>query len=218
MSNPIEEYWKIRLESTKQALEKNGFEAHIAENTEDAHRLILGKMLPEYNPKTISFGGSVSVVGSGIYDDLKRSSSPYEVIDTFDHTLPAAKKWELRRQALLSDVFITGTNALTEDGMLLNLDAFGNRVAALCFGPNHVIIIVGRNKIVADESEAVSRIKNYAAPVNTIRLNKKTPCAKTGKCHDCNSPDRICNVWTIHEKCFPEKRIKVILVNEDFGF
>jgi hypothetical protein len=107
---------------------------------------------------------------------------------------------------------------VTETGQLVNLDMYGNRIAAITFGPKHVIILVGRNKIVADMEEAVSRIKNYAAPVNAMRLGKKTPCAKSGLCEDCKSPDRICNTWTITEKSFPKGRVKIVLINEDLGF
>ena len=107
---------------------------------------------------------------------------------------------------------------MTETGQLVNLDMIGNRVGALTFGPKNVIILVGRNKIVPDLDEAMFRIKNYAAPVNTMRLDKKTPCAKTSFCGDCKSPDRICNTWTITEKSFPKKRVIIILINKDLGF
>ena len=119
---------------------------------------------------------------------------------------------------MLVDLFITGTNAVTEKGRLVNLDMIGNRVAAITFGPKNVIIMVGRNKIVADVDEAIERIKTYAAPVNVMRLEKKTPCLQTGVCQNCKSPERICNAWTISEKSFPQGRIKVILINEDLGF
>jgi hypothetical protein len=125
---------------------------------------------------------------------------------------------ERRRQALLVDLFITGSNAVTETGQLVNLDMFGNRVGAITFGPKHVVVLVGRNKIVTDVDEAMLRIKNYVAPVNTMRLKKKTPCRKTSYCEECNSPDRICNTWTITEKSFPKGRVKVLLINEDMGF
>ena len=94
----------------------------------------------------------------------------------------------------------------------------GNRVCGLTFGPRHVVVLVGRNKIVPDIEEAMFRIKNYAAPVNAMRLGKKTPCAETSYCQECKSPDRICNTWTITEKSLPKGRIKVILINEDLGF
>jgi hypothetical protein len=94
----------------------------------------------------------------------------------------------------------------------------GNRVGALTFGPKNVVVVVGRNKLVLGLEEGMQRIKDYVAPVNTMRLDKKTPCAKTGECHDCSSPDRICNTWTITEKSFPKGRIIVILVNEELGY
>jgi len=140
------------------------------------------------------------------------------VLDTFDKSISKEDMVERRRQALLTDLFITGANALTEDGWLVNLDMIGNRVAAITFGPKNVVIIVGRNKVVPGLEEAFDRIKDYTAPVNTMRLDKKTPCRKTGICHDCGSPDRICNYWGITEKSFPKGRIKVVLVNEDLGF
>jgi hypothetical protein len=141
-----------------------------------------------------------------------------KVLDTYDKNISREEGLERRRQALLADLFICGTNAITDSGKLVNLDMIGNRVAALTFGPKHVIVLAGRNKIVEDVDAAVARIKNFAAPVNTRRLDKKTPCVATSYCQDCNSPDRICNVWTITEKCFPKGRVKVILINDDLGF
>ena len=116
------------------------------------------------------------------------------------------------------DVFITGVNAVTENGKLVNLDGTGNRVAALAFGPRHVIVLAGRNKVVADEAAARERVRNWAAPANAARLERKTPCVKTLHCEDCSSPDRICNVWSITEKSWPKGRIKIVLVDEDLGF
>ena len=125
---------------------------------------------------------------------------------------------ERRRQALLVDLFITSTNAVTESGQLVNLDMIGNRIGGITFGPINVIILVGRNKIVADLKEAIFRVKNYVAPANAMRLDKKTPCVKTAYCEECKSPDRICNTWTITEKSFPKGRVKVVLINQDLGF
>jgi L-lactate utilization protein LutB len=125
---------------------------------------------------------------------------------------------ERRRQALLADLFFTGSNAVTETGLLVNLDMVGNRVAGITFGPKHVVLFIGRNKIVPTLDDAMQRVKNYAAPANAIRHpGLKTPCMKTAVCMDCSSPDRICNTWCITEKCFPKGRIKIILVNQDLG-
>ena len=141
-----------------------------------------------------------------------------EVLDSFDKKISKEDMLERRRRALLVDLFITGTNAITESGQLVNLDMIGNRVGALTFGPKWVIVLVGRNKLVADLEEAMFRVKNYVAPVNSMRLDKKTPCVKTSYCQECKSPDRICNSWTITEKSFPKGRIKIVLINEDLGF
>ena len=217
MENPIENYWKNRLAELKDALTENNFEVFVVENTDEAKSIVLEKIIPEIAPKSVSWGGSLTFVATGLYDFLK-DSNDFNVLDTYDKTLSPEESLERRRQSLLVDLYITGSNAVTETGQLVNLDMFGNRVGALTFGPKHVIIFVGRNKIVPDLDEAMFRIKNYAAPVNTMRLDKKTPCAKTSFCADCKSPDRICNIWTITEKSFPKKRIKIILINKDLGF
>ena len=156
------------------------------------------------------------VYGYRAYEAV-RDNPDLEVLDTFDKSITGDKNLELRRRSLFVDLFITGTNAVTETGTLVNLDMIGNRVAAITFGPKYVVIFVGRNKIVPELDDAVFRIKNYAAPVNAMRLDKKTPCAETSFCLECNTPERICNTWTITEKSFPKGRIKVILINEDMG-
>ena len=159
----------------------------------------------------------MSFVGTGLFHALMERDD-LSIINTFDKSLSFEDMMERRRQSLLVDLFITGTNAVTEAGHLVNLDMIGNRVAAMMWGPKNVLLIIGRNKVCGDLEDAMFRIKNYAAPVNTMNLDKKTPCRTTGICHDCASPDRICNYWTITEKCFVKKRIKIILVSEDMGF
>ena len=217
MENPIENYWKTRLTELKETLTENNFEVFVAQNTDEAKSIVLEKIIPEIAPKSVSWGGSLTFVATGLYDVLKNNND-LNILDTYDKTLSPEESLERRRQSLLVDLFITGSNAVTETGQLVNLDMIGNRVGALTFGPKNVIILVGRNKIVPDLDEAMFRIKNYAAPVNTMRLDKKTPCAKTSFCGDCKSPDRICNTWTITEKSFPKKRVKIVLINKDLGF
>ena len=216
MDQPIENYNKMRLADLKTALESNNFDVYLAENKEAACKTVLEDIIPKLNPQTISWGGSMTVIASGLYHQL-RENPDLEVLDTLDKKVPAEEMMERRRQALLVDLFITGTNAITESGQLVNLDMTGNRIGALTFGPKWVILLVGRNKIVADLDEAMFRIKNYAAPVNSMRLDKKTPCVKTSYCQECKSPDRICNTWTITEKSFPKGRVKGVLINEDLG-
>ena len=217
MENPIDNYWKARLADLKKALEANNFEVFVANNINEAKNIVLEKIIPKTAAKSVSWGGSLTFIATKLYDALKKSSD-LKVLDTFDKNLPPEESLERRRQSLLVDLFITGSNAVTETGQLVNLDMFGNRVAAITFGPKNVVILLGRNKIVPDLDVAMFRIKNYAAPVNAIRLDKKTPCVKTSYCEECKSPDRICNTWTITEKSFPKGRVKVILINDDLGF
>ena len=129
---------------------------------------------------------------------------------------PLDRGQQLLRE-LLADLFITGTNAVTETGKLVNLDMTGNRVASITFGPKNVILLVGRNKVVPDLEDAMLRVKNYTAPVNAMRLDMKTPCVSTSFCEECKSPSRICNTWTITEKSFPKGRNKIVLINADLG-
>jgi L-lactate utilization protein LutB len=217
MDQPIENYNKLRLADLKAALESNNFDVYLAENKQEACKTVLEDIIPKLKAKSISWGGSQTFqVATGLYDRLK-DNKELEALDTFDKEISAEEMMERRRQALLVDLFITGTNAVTETGQLVNLDMIGNRIGALTFGPKWVIVLVGRNKIVADLDEAMFRIKNYVAPVNSMRLDKKTPCVKTSYCQECKSPDRICNTWTITEKSFPKERVKVVLINEDLG-
>lgn len=217
MDNPMQHYWEKKLAAVKKAFEANNFEVHVVQNAQAAKNLVIDTFIPSLAPKRIAWGGSLTFTGTGLHDALK-SATDMEVLDTFDKSLSREESLERRRQALLTDLFITGANALTETGKMVNLDMIGNRVAAMAFGPKAVVILAGRNKIVPDVDAAVARIKNYAAPVNTMRLDKKTPCAETGACCDCSSPDRICNTWVITEKAFPRGRIKLVLIDEDLGF
>ncbi len=217
MKNPIDNYWNLKLASVKQSLENNNFEVFIAQNAKQAKEIAVNDIIPKLDIKSVSWGGSMSFVATGLFHELK-DNPDIKVLNTFDTRLSKEEMMDLRRQSLMVDLFITGTNAVTEQGQLVNLDMMGNRVAAIMWGPKTVLLVIGRNKITSDLEEAMFRIKNYAAPVNTMNLDKKTPCSKTGVCHDCDSPDRICNYWTITEKSFVKNRIKIILVNEDLGF
>ncbi|MCG8334626.1 MAG: lactate utilization protein [Proteobacteria bacterium] len=216
MTEYLKDYWNLRLAEVKNVLEVNNFEVHLADNKTEAKDIVLNTIVPAANPKSISFGGSVTVTDSGLYDALKNNDA-FEILDTYDKKISREEMVERRRQALLVDLFITGTNAVTDNGKLVNLDMIGNRVGALTFGPKHVVILAGRNKLVAEVDDALMRIKNYAAPANTMRLKKKNPCLKSGYCEECQSKERICNTWTIHDKSFPKGRIKIVLINEDLG-
>ena len=216
MKHPIDHYWKLKLENVKTSLESNNFEVFIADTSAQASKIVLQDIIPAMNIGSISWGGSMTFVGTGLYDTLK-DQKEVKVLDTYDKSLSNDDKTQLRREALLTDLFITGTNAVTEDGCLVNLDMIGNRVGALIFGPKNVLILIGRNKIVPDVEAAMIRIKDYVAPANAMRLDMKTPCIKTGVCSECKSSARICNTWTITQKSFPKKRVKIVLINEDLG-
>jgi L-lactate utilization protein LutB len=212
----MEKYWELRLKNCKDALEENNFGAFIADTPSDAKKIMIDQILPGIDVASVSWGDSMTLYETDILPYF-REKSGIRLIETFGENISRKKSMERRREAVLADLFLTGTNAVVESGVLVNLDMIGNRVGGITFGPKFVIIVVGRNKIVSDLEEAMNRIKNYAAPANAIRHGKKTPCVKTSYCMDCNSPDRICNIWTIHEKSHPKGRIKVILINQDLG-
>ena len=216
MDKPIENFWQMRLTEVKTNLESNNFEVFVADNTAMAQQIVLEEILSSTGAKRLSWGGSMTFVATGLYEIL-RTRTDLDILDTFDKTIAPEQMVERRRQALLVDLFITGSNAITEQGALVNLDMIGNRVAAITFGPKNVVVLAGRNKIAADLDEAMYRVKNQTAPTNAMRLDKRTPCVKTSYCEDCKSPDRICNHWTITEKSFPKGRIKVVLINEVLG-
>ena len=216
MENPTDNYWRLRLTEVKTTLEQNNCAVFLVDTLQAAAQLVKEKILPEVNPKSLAWGGSMTFMASGLYEEFTRSDK-YEIFDPFEKNLSAEENLDRRRRSLLADLFFTGTNAITETGLLVNLDMMGNRTGGLTFGPRHAVVLAGRNKVVPDVEDAMARIKNYAAPVNAMRLDKKVPCVKTGFCEDCSSPDRICNTWTITEKSFPKGRIKLVLINQDLG-
>ncbi|RJQ80176.1 MAG: lactate utilization protein [Desulfobacteraceae bacterium] len=217
MENYSEKFWRLRLESCRKALVKNHFEVFVAQTPEDARRIFLEEILPGLHVHSASWGDSLTLHATGILEEIRRNPE-IELLETFDPAVPRETLIERRRQALLVDLFMTGSNALTESGQLVNLDMIGNRIGAITFGPRHVIVFAGRNKIVGTVEEAMRRIKQFAAPLNSIRHEDfNLPCASTGRCMDCQSPKRICNTWCITEKSYPKKRIKVILINGEHG-
>ncbi len=216
MENFVENYWRLRLSALQERLKKNNFEAVIVGTAKEAARYVIETVLPTVKPRSVSSGGSMTLAASGLLERLAENKN-LEIISPNTPGLELEEKIELRRQGLLVDLYLSGTNAVTEAGVLVNLDMIGNRVGAITFGPKKVVIFVGRNKIVADLETAMWRIKDLAAPANAMRLDCKTPCVTTSECADCSSPGRICNSWAITEKSFPKGRITVVLINEDLG-
>lgn len=205
----------MKLENCRQELSRRGFEAIVVASAAEARREVMAQ-IEAFAPGSVAFGGSATIEGLGIVEELRRSKR-WPLIDTVDYTMPRQQRLELRREALLCDLFITGVNAVTEDGVLFWLDAYGNRVAAVAFGPRKVVLVVGRNKIVASREAAEERIRRVAAPQNAKRLGCNTPCVKTGVCMDCSSEERICCTHVRMERCTPKGRISVILVDENLG-
>lgn len=207
---------KESLQKCAERLRKHGFEVEIVPDVKSASELLLAD-INQFKPKTVAYGDSITVAQTGIVDML-RSQSEIKLYDGFDHTMPREKRMEIRRKALTCQYYFTGVNAISAKGSLHWLDMIGNRIAPIAFGPQRVVIVAGVNKIVKSWDKAEKRIRKVAAPLNIARHpDFKTPCAKTGKCSDCSSPDRICNTHLIMERCFPKKRILVILVEQDLG-
>lgn len=205
-----------KIQLCAEALRRHHFETAIVENPQQAFERIKAVVEAEA-PKIVSFGDSVTMRKTGIIDWL-RENGDWKLLDGFDPSMPRPERLEIRRQALMSDLFITGINAVTEKGTLHWLDMVGNRIAPVAFGPRKVILVAGRNKIVADREEAEERIRRISAPQNIARHpGFRTPCAKTGVCMDCNSPDRICNTRMEMLRCYPTGRILVILIDQELG-
>ena len=194
------------------ALNSRGFCACYCNTKQDALIKALS-FIPE--GKTVSWGGCKSAEEIGLIEAVKNGN--YIVLDRSTAETPEERQ-QIMKQALTCDVFLTGTNAITETGELVNIDGMGNRVAAMTYGPDSVIVIAGMNKLVSNVMDAANRARTTAAPINAQRFDIKTPCKIDGACHDCNSPDSICSYIVRTRRCKPEGRIKVILVGESLGF
>ena len=193
-------------------LKKRNMEGYFYEDSASCVRAILD-LIPDGS--SISWGGSASVQESGMMDALKNGS--YELIDRSLAKTPEEQR-EISGRTVMSDYYFMSTNAITYEGELVNIDGNGNRVACLIHGPRHVIIIAGMNKVATTLEGAFERARTMACPPNAVRLDKKTPCAATGKCGDCLSPDCFCNQIVVTRRSGHTGRIKVFLVAEDLGF
>ena len=193
-------------------MEKKNLEAYYCATSKEAVEKALS-LMPE--GASITWGGSESIKECGLMDAIKRAN--YELIDRADAKTPAEDRIMYSRQ-VMADFFLMSSNAITIDGELVNIDGRANRVSLLCWGPQNVIVIAGMNKIASDVESAIQRVRDAAAPPNTVRLNKNTPCAQTGRCGNCYSPDCICSQIVITRRSSTPKRIKVILVGEELGY
>jgi len=196
------------------SLERNGFTAHYCATPQAAAEYILTGAADSV---TVGFGGSMSIVSLGVEQILREQGK-----EILNHSAPGLSRDEklvtMRRQ-LTCDLFLSGCNALTLNGELVNIDATGNRAGAMIFGPQKVIVVAGRNKLVdGTPQDAMNRVKAWATPPNSKRLNFKTPCSVTGFCSDCNSPDRLCRVTTVIDRKPRFTDLHVLVVNADMGF
>lgn len=204
---------ELRIKTVIKNLEKRNMAGYYCETAEDAVEQIKA-LIPEGSE--VSWGGSLTLDQIGIRDILKAGN--YEVNDPMAFGSPM-ESIEARRKSLQADVFLTSANAVTMDGEIVNIDGVGNRVAAIVFGPKKVIMVVGANKLVMEEKDAVNRIKCEACPPNTTRLGRKTPCAVTGKCTECLAKgETICCHTVTTRFSGINDRIHVILVNEVLGY
>ena len=195
-----------------EALKKHGFDAFWCATKEDARKKAL-ELVREGS--SVSWGGCASVEECGILDSLRQGS--YTLIDR-DTAKNPEERADLMRRAFFADWYLAGTNALSEDGQLVNVDGNGNRVAAMAYGPKNVLVVAGVNKIVKTAEAALVRARTVASPINAQRFGLKTPCSITGACSNCDSPDCICNVIVTTRHSKPAGRIKVLLVGEILGF
>ena len=170
-------------------------------------------LMPEGS--SVTWGGSMSIIECGLMNAIK--TGKYEIIDRDLAKTPQEVR-EMYAKQVMADYYLMSTNAITMNGELVNIDGRANRVSCLCWGPQNVIIIAGMNKVATDVEDAIKRARNIAAPANTVRLNRNTPCTQTGKCENCYSPDCICSQFVVTRRSGVPNRIKVILVGEELGY
>lgn len=212
MSEALKKRFDLLGPRVVKALESRHFKAYYCSTGAEASDLA-ESLVPDSH--VVSWGGSRTMDELGIIEKMKAS---HTCIDRDEAATPE-ERVELMRKALLCDTFIMSANAISEDGILVNIDGNGNRAGALVYGPKQVIVIAGMNKVAKTLDDAVSRARNIAAPVNMQRFDvKSTPCAITGECGNCKSPDSICAQIVITRLCRPSGRIKVILTGEELGF
>ncbi len=212
--DPVKPLWVE--EKAKKAVEKlvaHDFKAVYARTREEAVQELWKHITPK---QKIGVGGSLTIRGLGILEKLEAQGCIL-----YDHWKPGLSNetvFEIRKSQMTSDLFLSSANAVTQNGELVNIDGIGNRVNSINFGPGKIILVAGYNKIVEDVQAGIERIKNVSAPLNARRLNIDVPCAKVGKCVDCNSPNRICRVLVIHERKPSLTDILIILVGEELGY
>ncbi|HWP68412.1 MAG TPA: lactate utilization protein [Rectinemataceae bacterium] len=209
------EMWSAaaRAEGACAALIKHGFDAVFVQTKEEAAELVMKFIKPGMK---VGFGGSMTVKALGIQGKAEEAGAA--ILDHNKPGISAEEKLQILRAQLTCDVFVSSSNAVTMKGEIMNIDGNGNRVAALTFGPRKNVVVLGSNKVVADEKEAWERIQAWASPMNNKRLAKGNPCVKTGQCMDCQNPGRICRVYQVLRRRPSLSDFTVILVGEPLGY
>lgn len=212
MADPKQKYYDKRAQVLLKNLQSRHFEAYYCGTKEEALEKAL-TLIPA--GASVGWGGALSAQQIGLLDAV--NAGDYKALDRDKAATPAERE-EIQRKCLLADCFITGANAISLDGQMVNIDGNGNRVAAIIYGPKTVLVIAGMNKVVATLEDAVTRARTVAAPMNKQRFPLQTPCELTGACANCKSDGCICNQMVITRNCKPAGRIKFILVGEELGF
>lgn len=212
MTEQMKTYYEKRAQVLVKNLKSRHFEAYYCPDSASALAKAL-ELIPE--GASVGWGGALSAQQIGLIDAVK--SGNFAAIDRDAATTPEERTQALKR-CLTADVFLCGANALSLDGQMVNIDGTGNRVAAIAYGPDTILVIAGMNKVCDTLDDAVTRARTVAAPMNKLRFPFKTPCEVTGACADCKSEESICNQILITRNCRPAGRIKFVLVGEELGF
>ena len=212
MTDAKQKYYEKRGQILVRNLQQRHFDAYYCADKAAALQKAL-ELIPE--GASVGWGGALSATQIGLLEAVK--AGPYRAIDR-DTAQSPQERVKLQKECLLSDVFVTGANALSLDGQMVNIDGMGNRVAAIVYGPESVLVIAGMNKVADSLEDAVKRARTVAAPMNKQRFGGSTPCITTGSCADCRCEDSICNQILITRNCRPAGRIRFIIVGEELGF
>ncbi|WBW94755.1 lactate utilization protein [Oceanirhabdus sp. W0125-5] len=202
-----------RIERTIEKLKENNMNAEFVKTKEELLNKINGMLQQDMR---VTVGGSMTLFQCGIIELLRNSSANF--LDRYTDGLSSEEIRRIYFEAFNSDIYFTSSNAITEEGYLFNVDGRGNRVAAITYGPKKVVVIVGANKIVRDVDEAIMRNREVSGPANAKRLNRKTPCTVTGRCHECSSDDRICCSYVLTKYQLEKDRINVFIMDENLGY
>ncbi|MCD6238696.1 MAG: lactate utilization protein [Thermotogae bacterium] len=206
-------YYEILAKRLISNLKPHNIEGYYFENGNEAREFIISQ-IPRQS--VVGIGGSTTVKEIGLLDALRQGYP--NLYDQYEEGISLEESLKLRKASLMADYYVTGTNAITVDGAIVNIDGYGNRVAAMIFGPKKVFIVMGVNKICFTLQQALERAKNVAAVINNLRLKTSNPCVKIAECTDCDDVESICNVTTIINRQPSKGRMKVVLINEHLGF